>query len=405
MPWQDRIEVAAYISPSGLRFEFQYENVSMSVEKRTPEFTFPEINGSKMQDLGHNGRKFPFIIYFSGDDYDIVSDAFFAALEETGIGTLEHPIYNTRKVVPTGTITRADNLVTAANQAVFNITFVETIEDITFPSSELNQETDIKNSLDGLNFNTSAQYAGSIVPESVAENVLLQVDLFEKKTLIENILNNITQLNDNINNAFNTISESFNDNLINLLIDPGGVSSQFITLINTPANVTTSATSFIEGYGNSIGIIIDGIIDTPGKFYNSFLSIVGLFGALNFSMTNAEFLFRPDAINATNLIIELQENIIIWMDEKIVEFEISDTGETYDSMMELYSKTIAYLIQLSFDLPKEIIFTLQEERNLIELVAELYGDIDKIDFFIETNNLTADEMEILPMGKVVVYYE
>lgn len=405
MSWQDRIQIAAYISPSGVRFEFQYENVSMSVDKKIGEYTFPEIDGSFIQDLGRNGRRFPFVIFFSGEDYDLASDLFFEALEEIGIGTLEHPLYGTRKVIPTGTITRADNLVTAANQAAFRITFTETIEDITFPSSELNQETDIKNSLDNLNFNTSSQYEGSIVPETESENAILQQDLREKKTIIEQTLENLTQLNEDIENAFDTISDSLDDNIVNLLIDPGGVADQFITLINTPANVVTNATAYIDGYGDAINTIFNAIVDTPNKFWNSLLNIASLFGALDFSMTNSEFLYRPEALNAVDSIIEIQNGITSWMDDKITELDISDTGEIYDSMMELYSITVAYLVRLSFDLPKEIFITLQEERNIIELVSELYGDIEKIDFFIETNDLTCDQIEILPIGKKVVYYE
>lgn len=405
MSWQDRIQTAAYISPSGARFEFQYENVSMSVDKKIGEYTFPEIDGSFIQDLGRNGRRFPFVIFFSGEDYDLASDIFFEALEEIGIGTLEHPMYGTRKVIPTGTITRADNLVTAANQAAFRVAFTETIEDITFPSSDLNQETEIKTSLDDLNFNTSAQYSGSIVPETESENAILQQDLREKKTQIEQFLENITQLNEDIDNAFNTISDSLDNNIINLLTDPEGVADQFITLINTPANVITNATTFIQGYGDATRNIIGAIIDTPNKFFNSLLNIFSLFGALNFAMTNTEFNYRPEAIDAADSIVDLQDDISNWLDGKIVELEINDTGEAYDSLMELYSKTISYLIRLSFDLPKEIFITLQEERNIIELVSELYGDIGKIDFFIQTNDLTCDEIEILSIRKQVVYYE
>lgn len=405
MSWQDRIQIAAYISPSGIRFEFQYENVSMSVEKKTGEFAFPEIDGSFIQDLGRNGRRFPFVIFFSGEDYDLASDLFFEALEEIGIGTLEHPVYGTRKVIPTGTITRADNLVTAANQAAFRVAFTETIEDITFPSSDLNQKTDIKNSLNDLNFNTSSQYSGSIVPETESENAILQQDFKIKKAAVEQFLENITQLNEDIDNAFNTISNSLDNNVIHLLTDPEGVADQFITLINTPANVITNATTMIQGYGDAIDTVIGAIIDTPNKFFNSLLNIFSLFGALNFAMTNTEFNYRPEAINAADLIVNLQSNVSDWLDEKIVKLEINDTGKAYNSMMELYSKTVSYLIRLSFDLPKEIFITLQEERNIIELVSELYGNTEKIDFFIETNDLTCGEIEILPIGKQVVYYE
>jgi hypothetical protein len=74
-------------------------------------------------------------------------------------------------------------------------------------------------------------------------------------------------------------------------------------------------------------------------------------------------------------------------------------------MLKLYSQTIIYLIDLSFDLPKEIIFTLHEDRQLIELCAELYGDLDKLDFLIQTNKLNSDLIELLPMGTVIKYYE
>jgi len=405
MAWKDRIQAAVYISPSGLRFDFLYENVSMSADKKTGEFDFPDIDGIYVQDLGVSGRKFPFIIFFSGDDYDIIADSFFQALEERGIGTLEHPVYKTRKVVPTGTITRRDDLVTAANQAAFNVTFTETIEDINFPSSQISQENIIQSDLDNLNVNTSSNYSGNIFSQTETQNAVLQNDLLDKKNIIEKALDDLKQLNEDIENAFDQVSESFDNNLINLFTDPEGISDQFITLINTPANVISSGVSFIQGYGNAISTIIDGIVDTPGKFFNSLLSIASLFGALNFSMTNSEFTNRPEALNAINDIIEVKENIDLYIDDKNNELEISDTGEIYDSLNQLFNSTISFLIDLSFDLPKEIFITLDSDRNIVELTSELYGDLEKLDFLITTNNLNYDELEILPTGKRIVYYE
>lgn len=405
MSWKDRIQTASYISPSGIRFDFLYENLSMESDKKTGEFVFPEINGSFIQDLGHTGRRFPFTIFFSGADCDVLADSFFAALEEKGIGTLEHPLYGTRKVIPTGTITRKDDLITAANEVAFTVSFTETIEDITFPVSIVDQKTEITNSLSNLNEKTNSQYSSNISDLGATENALMQVDLQSKKNLIDSSLSDLVALDEDSKSDFEIVGASLEENIGNLITNPDSVCSQFITYINTPANVTASASAKILGYSSAIAGITGSVIDTPGKFYNAFMIIGSLFGSLNYSMLTADFSNRPNALSATDSIINLKDSINTWLDENITTLGIEDTGEIYDSLTDLYSKTIAYLISISFDLPKEIFLTLTDDRNIVELVAELYDDLDKIDFFIQTNNLNSDQIELLPMGTEIVYYE
>jgi hypothetical protein len=48
--------------------------------------------------------------------------------------------------------------------------------------------------------------------------------------------------------------------------------------------------------------------------------------------------------------------------------------------------------------------TLDRDRQVIELCAELYGTTDCVDDFIIENNFNIDEIELLPMGKKVSYY-
>ena len=404
MPWTDRIQTPAYISPSGIRFEFQYENVSMESNKKSGEFIFPEIEGVFIQDLGRSGRKFPFVLFFSGPDHDQESDSFLLALEEIGIGTLEHPLYGTRKVVPTGTIGRRDDLVTGSNQSVITITFSETIIDINFPSSSLNEETDIKNSVSDFNSSTSDQFAETLDIESESESVIIQNDLIEEKDFINTTLENITNTDEDIKIAMDTVSDSFND-IVSGLLDPGGVADQMITIINTPSNVVTSADAMLEGYGSVIDTRIGGVVSSANNYRTSNMIVSSSFGALALSMLNSNFTNRPQAVDAANRIIDIYDSITDWMDTNITAFEIPDTGEIYDNLNQIYSKITGYLIRLSFDLPKKIFIILKEDRQIIELVAELYGDIEMIDFFIETNELTTDEIELLPQGKEVVYFE
>ena len=128
MSWQDNLREAAYTSPNRTRLEFLYENVEYSIDRKTVGFEFPQVNGSYVQDFGNTGRRYPMRIILSGDDYDVRAEQFMGMLSEVGVGLLEHPMYGPVNVIPFGKIVRNDRLKTAANQAVIEVTFWETIE-------------------------------------------------------------------------------------------------------------------------------------------------------------------------------------------------------------------------------------------------------------------------------------
>src|SRR5690606_18902767 len=121
--WRDRIKEGAYTSPGGTRIIFDFEDVSRETEKWTTAFAFRGVRDEYVQDNGHGSRKYPLRCIFSGDDCDRLATAFEAALLETGIGRLEHPLYGTFDVVPFGTISRRDGLKDQANVSVVEVTF------------------------------------------------------------------------------------------------------------------------------------------------------------------------------------------------------------------------------------------------------------------------------------------
>jgi hypothetical protein len=405
MAWDERINTASITSPSGFRKEFLYENVETTTALKTGAFIFPEVDGQYVQHMGRGGRSFPLTMFFSGPDCDIDSDLFLAALEEKGIFKLEHPKYGVRNVVPTGEIHRSDGLVSEANTVIFTVVFSETILDITFPSSDLNEKSDIQESVSNLDASISDQYADNLDIQSESETAILQNDIIEKKDLLTESLDSLTQLNEDIANATKTIGDSVNNSVLNLVIGPGGIADQILTLINVPANIAAPFDSYSGGYGGVIDSITGSVNDTGNKYWNALLFVGGAIGGLFLSTLNALFTNRPDAIKALEKLGDLNDTIKDWMDNSITDLGIIDTGEIYSSLNSAFSKICGYLVRLSFDLPKRIYLTLTEDRNIIELVSEIYGDIDRIDFFIETNDLTTDEIELLPRGKEVVYFE
>lgn len=409
--WQARLLEASYISPEGNFFLFQYENVSIESDKKTSTFIFPEVNGAFIQDLGRAGRRFPFVVYFSGANHDIQADAFLSALEQKGPGVLTHPRYGVKFVVPTGTITQRDDLVISANQTVFNVTFSETITGLGFPESVEDLLNQIKAAISLFSQIMALQFKTDILIEKVAEKISIEQIFETQRSFVDSTFRTFVKANQEVNSAFQTISASLQANILQLTEIPDIVSEQLTTFIRTPSQIEGQINEKIQLYNNLITNetqktyipLVES--NQPDNEFRSntvqaFSSLVGLCE----SVIDQEFTTRIQAIETEESILNIFEQIQQWQDDSITSLGVIDTGEAYEALITVYSLTVAYLINISFDLPAERIITLGEERNIIELVSELYGDLERIDFFITTNKLTADEIEILPKGKQVVYY-
>lgn len=82
-----------------------------------------------------------------------------------------------------------------------------------------------------------------------------------------------------------------------------------------------------------------------------------------------------------------------------------DTGEAYQALQQSTALAAGYLVGLSFTLAQERRVTLDRARTIVDLAAELYGTVDDtLDFLIDTNDLSGDEIIELPAGRTVVYY-
>jgi hypothetical protein len=411
MAWDDRLIPAVYISPSGIPFTFLYENVSVETDKKTATFVFPEINGAFIQDLGRAGRRFPLVLFFSGEDHDIISDAFRAAVEEKGIGTLIHPRYGIKQVVPTGTITQRDDLVTGANQTAFSITFSETLTGLTFPSSIENVITQMKTAYAVFQQATSLQFADDIILNTANEIVSIQEKFDLQRFVIEDVFQNIIKVSEDVFTAFQTVNNSLKENISEIADFPDIVGSQLITLMRIPTQTDITINEKIDLYNGIINTELQTnysklqYANEPNNlFVSATLQVYSALQASCESVLIGEIKTRQEAIVLSEKILDSFDSIQTWVDDNIRNLESIDTGQSYSSLIEAVTITIVYLIDLAFELPSEKFLILDEERNIIELVSELYQDLDQLDFFITSNNLTCDEIEILPQGKEVVYY-
>jgi hypothetical protein len=114
---------------------------------------------------------------------------------------------------------------------------------------------------------------------------------------------------------------------------------------------------------------------------------------------------RVEAVEAANRIVDFFETVTDFQDAKIAQNVFVDAAPTaHLALSELVHSSVQLVLNASFALPMQKTITLDRDRQVVELCAELYGSPDYLDDFIIENNFNIDEIELLPMGKRVSYY-
>ena len=414
MSWRDRLKEAAYISPSGTRITFDYRDVSRLLQKKTTSFEFPDADGSFVQDLGRAGRRYPLRVSFSGTDYDLVTPIFESALEEKGVGVLEHPLYGTVNVVPFGRITRRDALVTAGNQAIIEVTFFETIK-LIYPQSQRDPGSEIAQAINAYNETSSNEFGEEMSVGTTFERVSLQNEYKRLQGFARNVLSPIANSQDDTRRRFDAIFDSINASIVLLTSTPGILAAQNNLFVQAPARARTPILTRISAYQS----LIDGIVNEPtsvktktfstippNQFHTDDLFASGYVTAVVVSVINHKFANKPEAIEAADTLLKQFGQVNNWRDENFKSLEIIDEGASYQKLQDAVALTAGFLVELSFTLPQERSLLLERPRTIVDLSAELYGEVDdtQLNFFINSNNLTGNEILELPRGREIVYY-
>lgn len=426
-----------YTSPSGKEFSFVFDNVFKETDLKTATFTFPEKDGAYIQSLGRGGRRFPLTCIFTGELCMQKADEFEAALEERGIGSLRHPVYGTRAVVPTGTIKREDGLVTEVNTSTVTVTFSETntnkeiLQSVTESSSEISAaaEVFVDNAIDEFVASISLDSAPEVLQvenlcKDTAKIICDQIDDYADMVATKKNFN----LNDITNGAYKAMRKIVNSATAPIN-DIRGYAATLLKLMRLPATIVSMPGEIITAYANMVRDIVKKFKNDPfgdNKVRNQYammkLSLHGAICAICEGTTFAcgqssssdgglgdgtqdGFTSREDAITAAEKVQEVYETVKEKLDSEVGKDVMIETSESYSALLEVYQKSIALILNTAFSLRKRRVIVLGKDRQVIELLAELYGDVDShIDEFIIDNNLMMDELKILPMGKEVAYY-
>lgn len=400
MAWQDRLREAAYTSPSGVRRTFIYEDVSRQQDKKGAAFEFPDADGTLIQEAGSSGRRYPLRCIFSGADHDVNAEVFENALFETGIGILEHPMYGRVDVVPFGTITRRDALKTTANQSIVEVTFFATIGAV-YPLSQTDFLSTVLEGIAEFTEAISEIYGSVISAVSALEQIVLKNTF---GALLENMRTGLLPIA-GVDLEFKAIVDSISRGLDALIFTPETLAAQTAIAVQTPAKSSSDITSKLNAYRNLIAEVTSPATVTNNEFYTRDLYVSNYTAGVVLSTVNTNFSTRNEALAAAEFIFTVFDSAAIWRDDNTTVLEIIDTGEAYQKLQDAVAITAGFLVDISFTLKQERRIILDRSRTIVDLSAELYGNVDvSLDLLISSNDLNGSEILELPKGKEIVYY-
>lgn len=411
MAWDDRLRDAFYTSPTGTVLKYDYEDVGYEFTKNGAAYDFPDEAGSLVQDLGRSGRRIPLRIIVWGENYDFEAEDWMDALGEPGIGRLSHPVYGVIDVVPFGPISRRDNLKTEANQAVIEVTFFETIGAI-FTPFQLDPALSVVTAVDEYNKAAADQLKQNTSLDTTPEQSQLKGPY---QLLLDSVNAQLDALTDAylaVKSQFEAVRDSINASIDALMANPLVLAFQTAILIQAPARALTSIAARLGAYGNLLQSVTAQSF-TPGlgsaesnKFHSANLFAMTYVTGSVLSSLNNQFQNKTDAISAADVILSQMDSLVVWRDNQFEALGEIDTGEAYQQLLEAVGLAAGFLVEISFTLKQERVFTLTVARNFLELCAELYGgvDDDDLNFFINSNALSGSEIIEIPIGREIVYY-
>lgn len=411
--WQSRLKPCTYTSPSGAVFNLQYEDVSTTLKKKTTTFEFVGTNEVYVQDNNVGARTLPLTVYFSGEDYDLHANDFFEALAEIGAGQLQHPSYGLRTVNIVGDISRSDRLKTGANEAVFDLTFIETIVNL-YPAAQTNQKSVADGASSAFDNDTSEEYEGLISTATESERQTLIGDSQDLLGGFKEGLDTLTGAQEELQRNLNDIYDSINGGIDLLVGQPLTLAFQTIQMVKSVSNSASLIGDRLDAYGNLLGDIIKPE-NTVKKTYDATgknrLATQNLYAsssvsAMNDAVVGTDFKTRDEALQSA---VKVTDNFYAYMDWKernYASLDLLDTGDGYLNLQAQTALTASLIIDLSQDLKRQRTIILDRDMFVIDFAYQYFGSTDNatVEEVITLNNLDNSDIWTLPKGKLMVFF-
>lgn len=425
--WVDRLQPAVYESPSGRRVEFAYEDVQRIIPLRTTAFEFPGVDNAYVQQNGYGARQYPVRAHFWGPYHDVLATAYEAALIEAGAGKLEHPLYGTLSpVVPFGEIARRNDLVRQANQSVVDVVFWTTTGAV-YPTTGISPRNEIDAALDAHGDAMVAAFDEAVTVTSTIQKGNIKATILDFLQSAESTIGSLSDATSAVNRDFQLAARTINRGIDVLVGQPLLLARQIVNLTTAPGRALVGVRERLRGYADFADSIYEsaaasGTSAVPGatqpiqsaaqqlqesnNFHAADLFIGGSVSGSALAALETTYLTRTGAVQAAASVLAQFDDASAWRDGRFDDLDQIDGGASYQALYRVVTLLAGYLVDTSFTLAPERSLVLDRARTIVDLCAQLYGDVsnDRLDFLITSNGLNGNEILELPKGKRVVYY-
>lgn len=405
MSWLEKIKTNLSITTGdGKVFTPLWTPFDKTIGYNLAIYEFPRIEGALVRRYEQKANIYDIEFYFQGADHLEQAAAFEASALDKRAWTISHPFEGSLLVHPIGFKKTNRGL----NVTVYNGSVIETITEDA-PKATANPADRILSEKETTDTLMADSYVAEVKPKAAD---LKEMGTKTKSTfdLGKKGIGNIIDSQEYFN-AFTTANNAIN----NAVAEPLLAIRQIQAMINAPFNFLSNVQSRVAtlksqllALGNSISTILTR--NSKKLYENNAGTMLSALAAA--TVTNASYASRREAVDTINIIVEQYNNYINNLDAlqstsgAVLDAYIPDAGSLIQ-LSNLVSFTVSALLLIATDARQERSFILEEDDNVFPLAKRLYGmkeDDSTITELIATNNLTMQELLIIPKGRTIKYY-
>jgi hypothetical protein len=419
MSWDNEVKEKIILkSPDGNKFEALWQKDTRTTEKHLGIFEIPKFTGSIVQDMGLKSTMYPLTIFFEGMYHHFFASKFDRACREVGQWEVVHPVLG--------------SLILQLVSWEENIDAIE--ENITEFKTQWIEPANQERLISPEEFASSIlSKAQTLIEDTAAILSQLRADAYAVVNATINIINSVGGAMDNIvqeltatkallYESYQTAKAALNSALANYGIgsEPDDIATASTEMATIPTQVSTNFADRFSYYERLTEDLSEfAPVTTSDENYNT---VIGLEFGMTLSLVavaqitaTSVFRSRSEVISAIEKITKILSDTInaveevqeIFNDLRVDQQYYSNT-KTYTTLIEVFTLCLQYLTSQFYNLKVEKRIKLKKARSPIEITVTEYGSlgIDDVnyDLFLESNELTANEILLLPALKEVIIY-
>ncbi len=407
MSWITRITQQMIIrTGDGVEYQPQWMNASYDQRYNFNVFNYIDVPGSQINQEEPQSRRFNLEIHFIGENHIDIGEQFRISAGDRRPWTIIHPFYDEIRVHPIRLRFdhRRYNVTTITGQVV------ETIED-RFPRETADRELVL-------------QLQKDEVDELAALTFQDQTDTITASE-VNDISASIEQIESNGNTILDEANQvEFRNRVLNAQRDLTNITTQPLqflrtlqSTINFPSTVAAAVRTRVENLVETFERVIESLANITGlsrnsKVYGESSGATIISALITASTTNRTIQTRGEIEDIIDIILNTYDRYLTVLDgfETTTQTQLDSYAPDPNTQSQLslfIYFSLSALIDISLDSQQEISVVNEADSNVIILTHRFYGldeNDENLDRFIETNNISLDELLLVPKDREVVYY-